>query len=374
MCKKNLIYIFNQKIDKRNIQRFCLKEIDKYVKNLRIINFYKNFKTSNKFVNSRLLRINIKTLLKLINNSDDNYFVDLSNKTFRELFFLKILSLAGYRRITLDVGLIPVENLNYHILRNNLNNNQFIIFFFNFFIRFFYKIAYLLLLPRPDLAFTSGVVGKKLSKMNGVKKIIESHNLDYDNFIKIKKKKIITKNFAVYIDQDFKNNDDLKNDGIKFKNNEFENKMKYFLNHINEKIINVKIAGGNRRVIKKKLFNLQTKYLMTDTMIAQSKLVIGHNSTALQYAILFEKPILLLSCNELKKIEQIHKHILNLKKIIGCQYLDIDIDNLKSKKKLFKINRKKYYQYKKNYIKTNLNDSKTYFQIFKKNLLQINKD
>ena len=374
MYKKNLIYIFNQKIDKRNIQRFCLKEVDKYVKNLHIINFYKNFKSSNKFVNSKLLRINIKTLLKLINNSDENYFVDLSNKTFRELFFLKILSLAGYRRITLDVGLIPVENLNYHILKNNLNNNQFITFFFNFFMRFFYKITYLLLLPKPDLAFTSGVVGKKLSKMNGVKKIIESHNLDYDNFIKIKKKKIRTKNFAVYIDQDFKNNDDLKNDGIKFKNNEFENKMKYFLNHINKKIINVKIAGGNRRVIKKKLFNLKTKYLMTDTMIAQSKLVIGHNSTALQYAILFEKPILLLSCNELKKIEQIHQHILNLKKIIGCQYLDIDIDNLKSKKKLFKINKKKYYQYKKNYIKSNLNDNKNSFQIFKKNLLQINRN
>ena len=372
--QRQIIIILNQPIDERNISRFYLKKLSKITKNFHIINFYNKFKIKNNFLNSNLLKINIKNIINLILKNKRGYYIDFSNKSIKEMFFLKFLSLLRYKRITVDVGLIPVENIKYHILKNNLNNNQFINLFLNIFTRFFYKIGYLFLLPKPHLAFTSGVVGKKLSKNNGAKKIIDSHNLDYDNFLKIKKKKIIKKNFAVYIDQDFGNNDDLKNDGVKFANNDFENKMKYFLNDIDQKIINVKIAGGNRRKVKKKLFNLQTKYSVTDVMIAQSKLVIGHNSTALQYAILFEKPILLLSCNELKKIEQIHQHILTLKKIIGCEYLDIDIDNLKSKKKLFKINRKKYYQYKKNYIKSNLNDSKTFFQIFKKNFLQINKN
>ena len=367
MYRKKLIYIFNQKIDKRNIERFCLKKIDKYVKELRIINFYKENLTKNKFINSKLIKINFKSILKLIKNSNNSYYVDLSNKTFKELLFLKILSLAGHKRITFDVGRIPLGNTMYkNYLKNNLNNNEFMKFFFNIFRRFFYKIIYLFLLPRPNLAFTSGIVGKKLSKSNGSKKIIESHNLDYDNFIKIKKKKIIKKNFAVYVDQDFANNDDLNSNNKKFSNKNFENKIKYFLNDLNQKIINVRIAGGNRRRIKKKLFNIQTKYSMTDVMIAQSKLVIGHTSTALQYAILFEKPILLISCNEFKKIEQIHKYIINLKEIIGCQYLDID--NLKLKKISFKINKDKYDQYKKNYIKTKPYDNKTFFEIFKKNL------
>ena len=368
MHQKKIIYIFNQEIDNRNIERFCLKKIDKCVKELKIINFYKNYQTKNKFINSKLIKFDLKSLLNLINNSNESYFVDFSNKTFKELFFLKILSLTGHKRITLDVGLIPVENIKYQILKNNLNNNQFINLFLNIFIRFFYKIGYLFLLPKHHLAFTSGVVGKKLSKNNGANKIIDSHNLDYDNFIKIKKKKIIKKNFAVYVDQDFGNNDDLKNDGVKFENNDFENKMKYFLNDINQKIINVKIAGGNRRKVKKKLFNLQTKYSMTDVMIAQSKLVIGHNSTALQYAILFKKPILLISCNELKKIEQIHKHIINLKKIIGCKYLDIDNSDFK-KKNLFKVNKKKYNSYIIKYIKNKKSEDINFFQILKKNLI-----
>jgi hypothetical protein len=112
---------------------------------------------------------------------------------------------------------------------------------------------------------------------------------------------------------------------------------------------------------------------MTAFMIAQSKLVIGHNSTALHYAILFKKPILLISCNELKKIDPIQKHSMNLKKLIGCQYFDIDnfdIDNFDlKKKKLFKVNKKKYDSYIFKYIKNKKSENMNFFQIFKKNLI-----
>ena len=144
--------------------------------------------------------------------------------------------------------------------------------------------------------------------------------------------------------------------------------MKNFLNRFNQKIINVKIAGSNRRRVKKNLFNFTTKYLMTDIMIAQSKLVIGHNSTALQYAILFKKPILLISCNELKKIDQIQNHLMNLKKLIDCKYFNIENFDFK-KKNLFKVNKKKYNSYIIKYIKNKKSEDINFFQILKKNLI-----
>ena len=188
--QRQIIIILNQPIDERNISRFYLKKFSKITKNFHIINFHNKFKKKNNFLNSNLLKINIKNIINLILKNKRGYYIDFSNKSIKEMFFLKFLSLLGYKRITVDVGLIPVQNIRYHILRSNLNNNEFLKFFFNIIIRFIYKIFYKFLVPKIDIAFTSGVVGKKLSKNNGANKIIDSHNLDYDNFIKIKKKKL----------------------------------------------------------------------------------------------------------------------------------------------------------------------------------------
>ena len=94
-----------------------------------------------------------------------------------------------------------------------------------------------------------------MSKKKKAIKIIEAHNLDYDNYLNTKHK-ITEKNYAIYIDQDFADNDDLKNDGIKFDSKNFE-KNENFLNRFNQKIINVKIAGSNRRRVKKIYLILQ---------------------------------------------------------------------------------------------------------------------
>tara|TARA_B100000886_G_scaffold205780_1_gene142134 strand:+ start:11152 stop:12261 length:1110 start_codon:yes stop_codon:yes gene_type:complete len=364
--QRQIIIIFNQPIDERNISRFYLNKIAKISKNFHIINFHKKSKVKNKFINSRLLKINIKSIIRLIFYNEKGCYIDLSNRSIREIIFLRFLSILGYKRITLDVGLIPVQNTRFHILKNNLNNNEYLKFISNIITRFIYKIFYRFILPKVDLAFTSGTKGKFLSKQSGAKKIIEAHNLDYDNFLNIKKK-IHKKKYAVYIDQDLSNNEDLKNDGVKFDNRKFEKKIDIFLNHVNSTTIKIQVAGSNRRNLKKNLFKLNTKYFNTDRMIAECKFVIGHNSTALQYAILFDKPILLISTKEIENINQIYKHMLDFKKITGCQLLSIDS---KKKNKIFfkKINKKKYSIYINKYIKSKSSININFFRIFKNNL------
>ena len=367
--QRQIIIIFNQPIDARNISRFNLKKIDKISKNFHIINFHKKPNLKNKFINSRLLKINLKSIIKLISYNEKGCYIDLSNRSIKEIIFLRFLSILGYKRITLDVGLIPVQNTHFHILRNNLNNTEYLKFFLNIITRLIYKIFYISVLPKIDLAFTSGTEGKFLSQKMGAKKIIEAHNLDYDNFLN-RKKKINKKNYAVYIDQDFGNNEDLKNDRIKFDNKNFEKKINIFLNQVNNKTIKIQIAGSNRRKFKKNLFKLDTKYLATDRTIAECKFVIGHNSTALQYAILFNKPILLISTKEIRNVDSIYKHILNFKKVTGCQYLSID--NKKINKIFLKnINKKKYNKYINKFIKSKKSVNISFFRIFKNNLTSL---
>ena len=162
------------------------------------------------------------------------------------------------------------------------------------------------------------------------------------------------------------NNEDLKNDYVKFENfNNTEKKIKNFLNNLN---LEVKVAGSNRRLRKKNLYNFKTKYFKTERLIKDSKVVISHSSTALQYAILFSKPIILLSTPELKKIDQIHKHILILKKYINCNYFFLD-DDLKNKFRInYKINLKFYKKYIKNYIKENIKNKNNFLNIFEKEI------
>ena len=89
-----------------------------------------------------------------------------------------------------------------------------------------------------------------------------------------------------------------------------------------------------REIIEEKLkniFGIKTIYNKTDQLVRDSKLVIGHNSTALQYAVLFEKPIILLSTKEIQLIPSMHKNILILKKLLDCDYYFLKIILLKRK-------------------------------------------
>ena len=211
-----------------------------------------------------------------------------------------------------------------------MKNKKYLKFILKTIERIFYKLIFLIVLPRADISFTSGKIGRKLATLRKDKKIVLAHNLDFDNFLKLNKKKKL-KNLVVYIDQDVENSIDFKMDEIKFYDvQNFNKTILKFLDSFGNKVI---IAGNNRRKVKKNIFGIKTIYNKTDQLVRDSKLVIGHNSTALQYAVLFEKPIILLSTKEIQLIPSMHKNILILKKLLDCDYYFLK-DNFVKKKKL----------------------------------------
>ena len=364
MDKIKVYYLINQKLDKRNIKRFFFDYFFKKNIEVVVINFFFQKKTRFKNFKYFYFKSNKFKILKNITNFKPNYFIDLTQKKTSEVFFQLFLRFCGIKRVTINTGLIPVENLKHGLIKYSIINESFIKILNKVISRIYYKILITFLLPKSFLSFVSGKKGFNLAKKRGDVVIIKSHNLDYDEYILSKKKIPFKSNYFVYVDQDFHNSIDLKMDDMYFKNSKnFEKKIKLFLSSIKKKII---VAGSNRRQKKIKLFHKKTIYLKTHNLIKNCKLVIGHNSTALQYAVLYNKPILLLSTKELKKIPLIYENIISFKKELRCNYLNIDKEKFFLKKVNMKIDKKLYKKYISKYVNENILSNKSSFDILSK--------
>jgi len=108
----------------------------------------------------------------------------------------------------------------------------------------------------------------------------------------------------------------------------------------------------------------------TQEMIRNSKAVIVRNSTAISYAILYNKPIVIVHSNELLKDNNtFYKSIKFWSKELSCPFINIDLpfdsNNINFEKN---IDKKLYQKYILNYL-TSREDQKTNCQVIKEEIL-----
>ena len=93
-------------------------------------------------------------------------------------------------------------------------------------------------------------------------------------------------------------------------------------------------------------------------LVSQASLVLVTNSTAVSYAIMFNKPVIVLLSNELIKDRNILLEESNyLSSMLDCSTINIDIIDEKLLSN-FSINSEKYLAYKNKYLSSRL-DNKT---------------
>ena len=117
----------------------------------------------------------------------------------------------------------------------------------------------------------------------------------------------------------------------------------------------------------------------TIELIFNSKLIIAHNSTAINFAILFNKPIILLNFSILDSLALINSKVTeSFVDELSIQKINIDLDynfDLKKIKKLnfSKIRLAKYNKYKNNYLffKKNKNISNSIWDSISENINRI---
>ncbi len=214
--------------------------------------------------------------------------------------------------------------------------------------------------PATNIYFTTNertfLYYKKISNGKPVFKIDGTEMAYLKDFNKNKNK---NKNKIVFIDQELENPFDLKLNysGIVhiYKTKDYWSKLNILFDQISKRMKNyiIDIAAHPRRA--KKNFPSRRKFIFNKTLqlIAESKLVLGHHSLALHYAILLRKPMLFVYSNKQTRVGE-NEAMFRIAKETGTTTLNFD-NIIKKKiklnlKKILKINEKKYENYENKYI------------------------
>ena len=213
----------------------------------------------------------------------------------------------------------------------------------------------------PDFFIASG----RLSIPNNIDqiktKIIFAHNYDYDVFLHEKDKySKNNENFIVFLDDYGPYHPDYIYEKIKpyVTANEYFPTIDYGLKQIAKSLkLDVKIAAHPRSKYKSKLFKYKHPIIENKTfkLIKESKIVVVHNSTSLQWAILMKKPIIFVTTNEIENGKDTNSYAANINffaKTLGKQVINLsNIHTYDNFDKYLTINNEKYEQFIENYIK-----------------------
>jgi hypothetical protein len=303
----------------------------------------------------------LKFLLDTINIAEA-LFISTITFEYHSLYLFRILTNYNVKLAFFARGMIPIASMEtplfYRLIRNPLyfiRNQKLLVFGKN-------KISLLFkcfrLVKPYDFIFMAGTYGFFTigqGKRIGIRKsqIININYFDYDKYLELRNNEEVLVNdpYCVFIDQNLPYHPDIK----MFFKEEISPKRYYkllncFFDDIERRLgIKVVIAAhpkseyqvnpfGNRLLIKSK----------TSELVKNAELVFIHNSTSVSFAILFNRPICVLWASVLKNI--FLKESLKLfADRIGGLVVDLDefsIDNFK----IPLINRKKYKQYKYDFL------------------------
>ena len=389
MQKKKIIIFLSQPIDKRNLQRFGYYSLKKKFQ-VQIWNisglFNKNInkvfgkKSQIHIDNKNFIEVNSYfQILNLIKNLKKIYFVDCT--TYSSILFgliQKYLVFIGSKKISVTSCLLPAEihmskrDKLIDILINKKSNsiigvtNLIINYILNRLVKFFY--------PIPNYSFITGL--KERLNYSSKTKIVYSHCFDFDLFLKENKKKDKStySDYALFIDPITFDHPELLVNKNYYKD---PAEKKYFLDlkrfffYINKKFnykIFIAIHPRSNNLYKKKIKNIfkENYFKITEghtaKFIKKSKLVISHNSSAIQLAILWKKPIIF--CHHDKMQSYNKKYIAGLSSALKKRSYDIETAKFSILKKDLKVIDKNYDNYIKNYIQSSKNSKLSSWEKF----------
>ena len=245
--------------------------------------------------------------------------------------------------------------------------------FFTEFYKFFEKrFNNLIKVYNSDILVLGGYLTRK--KKN-VKKQIYAHSMDYDVYLSLKNKPEIKKTpYAVFLEDNMTEDSDYPILGIlpPVRENQYFPVLIKFLKKF-ELQTGLKVKFAIHPKSYKDFSNLLKDFDYykgnTAEIVKNSSLVFLHSSTSLSYAVLFKKPVIFLTSNELKK-SYIGDRIVNFSRAAGGKILNMN-DNSNNNldlKNLLNFDKDKYQEYKDKYLKFPNSPDIPLWEIFVKSL------
>lgn len=228
-----------------------------------------------------------------------------------------------------------------------------------------------------DISIISCQKALLIPETNTPKRIF-GHSFDYDIYLdKLPQTNFINASYAVFIDQNlYFNHDQYLTGNRRMVNSNYFEKMEAFFCKLEIMLgIFIVIAPHPKGLynIDHPFFNRLSKDYTTDELIKNSILVLSHYSTAISFAILFNKPIVLLTSNDLNQNSHIRHYISSFKKELNCNIFNIDYANKITHyiSEIFKIDQKAYKRYEINYIKYPQTPNLPLWEIFANEILEM---
>jgi hypothetical protein len=357
---KSIIYLIEQPLDLRNYERFGIQNwrdngwvVEIWdLTPLTADGVWRDFFKSGGTLFNYDAYHPITSILGLIKNflliKKPLYCIDLTGndlysvaiKLFLKLFLVKIIIFESSllpKMVTLDAGTVdPKKN---HLRLKIVN---------------FFK-TYLKKIISPDIAVVYGE--KENGKIRNPPQIINAHAWDYDVFLSLKDKNEAENSKIVFVDQNLCLHSDFMRQGesAPVSIESYYPSMRCFIGVITAEIklpfvvsAHPRAYGGYSNFFGEEV---QIETGSTASLIKDAKVVIGHYSTALQYAILFKKPIIFITTNQLEN-SKINDWMTYYAAQLGKKIINIDED-LKAIDWAMELNvdYEKYNQYIERYIK-----------------------
>jgi hypothetical protein len=368
---QHILFLGRNGFFKRDFQRFQIKQLSKKFKvsfldlsNLCNKKFYKKEK-KNFFSSEVLLKIkSLKKFKNFISKNKISCVLDISNPNSKALdVFRKIINNNNIKLVNFQTSLYPIFKRNLflkmkYFFRVVFLNRKLFLYYVtklyksNYFKKKnFHNFFY-------DLIFCIGEDGVKLIFEKYKKpKYIFANSLDFELFKNEKQFKKEKQNYILFLDQYLPfHNAYIHREIPPFATSEkYYKSLKKFFDFIEQTLKTKIIISAHPRSNYKNFEHFFGKrkvisYKKTNYFISRSLAVINYTSTAMNFAIIHNKPIIFYTSDEINNSHDAYR-VNFLSEQLGSVLYNIDKFSKIKNKSLLKINKFKYRDYKNRYIR-----------------------
>lgn len=289
-------------------------------------------------------------------------FIPLFTYEYRVLKILRVLTRHQARIFYFAKGAVPLPSIQKSALQKlvanfgqYLNARKIVNFISSRYALLMKKMGYI---QRYDTLFVAGnngphTIGISWSVDVQTAKQVQINSGDYDRYLSVngKTEKIIDHKYIVFVDQYLPYHPDVSLFGLaRIDAQKYYQSINRFLDQVEKDTgISIAIAAHPKADYstnpygRRPVFNHKTPELIKD-----AELVLMHNSTSVSYAILFNKPVVMLFNSEIGKLFN-KKWVQGFASMAGASFIDID-SNEDAEIAIPEIDKDKYRQYKYSFL------------------------
>jgi hypothetical protein len=325
---------------------------------------------------NNLYRVNsLREFKAKIVNERKGYAIDyIGQFSIQAVLLFNELKKNGFKLIVLDSGATPTSELKvsfrtiierlvrvfrFTVLRQHINARM---------INLLLKI-----LPdqKPDYALVAGDAWKKNQRFISAHMKIPAHSFDYETYLQVKKEKPRWDfDYAVYLDENITGHEDNYEIGLnhpatsKHYYPAFNKFMEEFEKTSGLKVMIAAYPSCIRSECEKRFNGRQVFFGETASLIRNAKLVFAHGTTSISFAVLWRRPLVFLTSNEIER-SWYQPSIEIRRKILSATIVNIDNnDSVIDMKKWVNLKDGLYKRYEETYLRSKESSELSLWDIF----------